>query len=69
MIHLVCSCGYESWSWSAQDPDPIARDFTTAHQRRGHTVTHRPIRSRRVTDGRAIRNAHPSPRTVRTADS
>jgi hypothetical protein len=38
MTHLVCSCGYESWSWTVLDPDPIALDFTTVHEARGHHV-------------------------------
>jgi hypothetical protein len=38
MTHLVCSCGAESWSWTVQDPNPIAEAFTTAHEHQGHTV-------------------------------
>ncbi len=49
MTHLLCqTCGYESWSWSSFDPDPIAEAFRTAHQLQGHTVTVKPIRSRRT---------------------
>jgi hypothetical protein len=40
MTHLVCSCGYESWSWTVLDPDPIALDFTASHEGRGHQVRH-----------------------------
>jgi hypothetical protein len=48
MTHLVCSCGYESWSWSAFDPDPIAEDFTRAHQAMGHQVVRKAERKRKA---------------------
>jgi hypothetical protein len=48
MTHLVCSCGYESWSWTVLDPNPIAADFTTAHETRGHTVKTMAERKRRT---------------------
>jgi hypothetical protein len=39
MTHLLCTtCGYESWSWSAFEVDPVAQAFTTAHEGRGHQV-------------------------------
>lgn len=44
MTRLVCSCGAESWSWSALDPDPIAAHFTAAHEACGHQVIAKPIR-------------------------
>jgi hypothetical protein len=35
-VHLRCSCGAESWSWSALEVDPIALAFTADHLGRGH---------------------------------
>jgi hypothetical protein len=46
MTHLKCSCGYESWSWTVFDPNPIAADFTTSHEARGHQVHHAKTRQK-----------------------
>lgn len=38
MVHLVCSCLYEHWSWSSFEVDLVALDFRQAHETRGHVV-------------------------------
>jgi hypothetical protein len=49
VIHLLCqTCGYESWSWSALENDPVALDFRASHEGRGHTVVAKVERKRKA---------------------
>jgi hypothetical protein len=45
-VHLVCTCGAETWCWSAYVPDPIAASFQRQHTGDGHHATIRKQRRR-----------------------
>jgi hypothetical protein len=47
-VHLVCTCGAETWTWSAWTPDPIAEAFKRQHAGQGHHATQRRQRRQEV---------------------